>query len=102
MKKMYAYRFMVPGIGTLQEGFFEARSTGHAKRKAQRICREDVLSSEMRGKWSRWGQRGRVYGCSFLDERTGRYGYRLVIIGVATDSIPENSIIPELLPAAWE
>ena len=101
MKKMYAYRFMVTGIGTLQEGFFEAGSTAHAKCKAQRICREDVLPSEMRGKWSRWGQQGQVYGCSFLDERTRRYGYRLAIKRVATDSIPENSIIPELL-SAWE
>ena len=98
---MYAYRFMITGIGTLQEGFFEARSTGHAKRKAQRICREDVLSAEMRGQWSRWGQRGRFYGCSFLDERTRRYDFRLVITGVATDSIPEKSVISELLPA-WE
>ena len=96
---MYAYRFMVTGIGTLQEGFFEARSTGHAKRKAQCICREDVLSSEISGTWSDWGQRGRVYGCSFLDERTQRYQFRLALIEVATDSITEKLSIPELLPA---
>ena len=77
MKKTYAYRFMLncEPPGTLQEGFLTAHHHHHAKAKAQKICHDDVLSEDVQGKWTRWGERnGDLYGCSFLDVRTGRYG----------------------------
>lgn len=106
MKKMYAYRFMLPSkpTGTLQEGFIEAHHHHHAKAKARKICRDEVL--EAQGKWSDWGERDGVYGCSFLDERTGRYGFRLILAEVPK-GIPEDTAgddhpptpIHRLLPA---
>jgi len=103
LKKRFAYRFMVTGIGTLQEGFFDAHHIHHAKRKAQKICRDEVLSAEVTGKWTRWGQRGAVYGSSFLDERTGRYSYRLMFTEVS-EALPAGDDHPptplhRLLPA---
>ena len=92
--KTYAYRFMLncEPPGTLQEGFFEAHPLHHATRKAQKICRDECLSEETieSGKWTRWEQRGQVYGCSLLDTRTGRYGFRLMLREVP-DGIPADT-----------
>lgn len=89
MKKTYAYRFMLncEPPGTLQEGFLTAHHHHHAKAKAQKICHDDVLSEDVQGKWTRWGERnGDLYGCSFLDVRTGRYGFRLLLAEVTGKS----------------
>ena len=106
MKKMYVYRFMLncEPPGTLQEGFLSAHHHHHAKAKAQKIISDKVL--EVTGKWTRWGQRGDIYGCSFIDTRLGRYTYRLLLAEVpkgipedtAGDDRPPNPI-HRLLPA---
>ena len=71
---------------------FQATGTGHAQRTAQRICREDVLPNKVIGKWSRWEQRGRIYGCSFLNSHLNRQTHRLLITEIATNGIPEDTV----------
>lgn len=89
--KTYVYRFMRTPRGTLQEGFFEAHHIHHAKRKAQKICTDAVIADELTGKWSDWGEREGIYGCSFLDTRTGKPSTFRLLLREVPDAIPEDT-----------
>ena len=87
--KTYCYRLMNP-YGTLQEGIFTAPDHHHAKRIAQKICRDDVLAAEEHWNWTRWEERKGIHDCSVLDANTGRVVFQFVISEVR-EPIPESS-----------